>query len=92
MELCDGGDFEDFLRKSKKVDELQMVDIAIQLLDGISYCHSKSIIHRDLKPQNIFIIENKEKINLKIGDFGLSKKLESTMTKSFVGTPVRRFF
>ena len=45
-----------------------------QLCRGLSYIHSKGICHRDLKPQNILI--NREKLELKICDFGAAKVLE----------------
>jgi serine/threonine protein kinase len=30
------------------------------------------IVHRDLKPANIFLVQNGERIQIKIGDFGVS--------------------
>jgi len=36
--------------------------------------HAKNILHRDIKTQNIFISKNNV---LKIGDFGISKELDT---------------
>ena len=45
------------------------------------------IVHRDLKPENIFMNKN---MNIKIGDFGISKQLSSykthTLTKKKLGS------
>lgn len=53
---------------------------------GIQFIHSKKILHRDIKPQNIFI---DDKMNIKIGDFGISKILNTTgeQCKTMTGTP-----
>ena len=40
---------------------------------GLNQIHKQNIIHRDLKPSNILIIDGK----VKIGDFGLSKNLNT---------------
>tara|TARA_B100000482_G_C12595743_1_gene293271 strand:- start:715 stop:1590 length:876 start_codon:yes stop_codon:yes gene_type:complete len=42
-----------------------------QLAKGIAFCHSHKIMHRDIKPQNILVTNT----NLKIGDFGLAKRI-----------------
>ena len=49
--------------------------------------HSKNILHRDIKTQNIFI--TKDGI-LKLGDFGISRELESRDQKAATscGTPI----
>ena len=45
--------------------------------------HKNKLIHRDLTPENIFIDEN---YRIKIGDFGISKILETNKyTKSIIG-------
>ena len=44
-----------------------------QICSALAYLESRNIIHHDLKPQNIFIYGDQ----IKIGDFGLSKALES---------------
>lgn len=43
-----------------------------QINDGILFAHSKHIIHRDLKPDNIMLSSD---LQIKIGDFGLSKHM-----------------
>ena len=58
-----------------------------QLTSGVCFIHQKKIIHRDLKPANIFLTLDKK---LKIGDFGIAKKLDRTSgrARTFVGTAV----
>ncbi len=77
MEKCTGGELFD--RIIKKVEEGKMYSekeaaiIFKQLMNGISYCHSKGICHRDLKPENILFLTNDDNSPIKIIDFGLSK-------------------
>jgi len=41
----------------------------------MKHIHAKKILHRDLKAQNIFLTRDNK---VKLGDFGISKVLEST--------------
>lgn len=52
----------------------------IQILLGIKHMHEKNVLYRDLKPENILI---DRKGNLKIVDFGLSKKVSSMRDKTY---------
>ena len=88
MEYCGNEDLRKFIEKyknnNKYIDQNTINSIVLDICSGLKEIHQKNIIHRDLKPENIFI--SKDNI-FKIGDFGISKKLDGTIhAKTFGGT------
>ena len=63
-------------------------DILVQLLEGLDIMHAEGFAHRDLKPANIFVVQKEPKWWVKIGDFGISKRIQNqdTSLRTFTGT------
>ena len=82
MEYIDGVTLDAFLASKPSVAARKKV--VEQLVDALSYVHSKQIIHRDLKPSNILITRNGN--NVKIIDFGLSDADDYAILKQPAGS------
>jgi serine/threonine protein kinase len=55
MDLCDGtldGMLLDRKAKRSHLSAFEIFTIAIQVLEGLKYCHSRGYTHRDLNPRN----------------------------------------
>ena len=78
MEVCQGGDLLNYVRKRKFLGEDLAKYLFRQIIMGIGYIHSKKVVHRDIKLENI-LIDNEGVV--KIADFGISRKLEDGAVK-----------
>ncbi|RCK67102.1 Serine/threonine-protein kinase STE11 [Candida viswanathii] len=74
LEYVPGGSVQTMLNSYGPFEEPLIRNFIRQVLIGLSYLHGEDIIHRDIKGANILI---DIKGTVKIGDFGISKKVST---------------
>jgi len=86
MEYAGGITLKDLIAKNGPIPEKRTKQIFNQVINALSYAHSKKIIHRDIKPSNIMIDETD---NVKVMDFGIARIMSDkhlTRTGAKLGT------
>jgi len=85
MDYCAMGSLRDILEVAQRtLEEQEIAYICSCALKGLAYLHDQDVIHRDVKGANLLITEHG---GVKIGDFGVSTQLYSTLCSTVVGTP-----
>jgi len=87
MEYILYGDLTQHVNGAAVMPEYQCRYVAHQMMNALSYLHSRKITHRDIKPDNI-LIASKDPLVVKLTDFGLSKVIpdDTTALITFCGT------
>jgi serine/threonine protein kinase len=86
MEYVEGETLEQLLEKSGgRLDENQVVDIALQILDTLEYLHNLEppVIYRDLKPSNVMLTSSGK---VKLVDFGIARFFQPQGNATLIGT------
>ncbi len=90
MEFISGKLLSDALANEGRVGSDRAVEITMQVLSAVSYAHRNGIIHRDLKPDNIMLVEDTDRVQVKVLDFGIARMIGGgnlTLTGEGFGTP-----
>jgi len=86
MELMENGDLKNFLRSLRPDSEnnryrlpvptlRQVMQMAIEIADGMAYLSVKKLVHRDLAARNCMVSGD---IVVKVGDFGMARDVYET--------------
>ena len=88
MELCKGKEIIHQMGNYGFIEEKKVTYIIFKVLLAIAHCHNRGVTHRDLKPENILFDSMKKDAEIKILDFGLSRKYDKEQKMhSILGTP-----
>ena len=74
----------------------QRLELFAKVCDAVQHAHEKGIVHRDLKPRNILVLDQEDRPQVKVIDFGVAKALHQepadqsvrTYSSQLLGTPL----
>lgn len=83
MELMANGDLKGYLRSHRPESEVplpppslrRILQMAIEIADGMAYLSAKKFVHRDLAARNCMVADD---LTVKIGDFGMTRDIYET--------------
>jgi serine/threonine protein kinase len=85
MEFIDGEDLASLMKRIGHLSNEKALDIARQLVAGLSVAHERGVLHRDLKPANIMLDGHGR---VRITDFGLAIAVgDESQAEEIAGTP-----
>lgn len=87
MEFLEGRELRDVLNEDPLLPISKVLDIVVQVAQGLAYAHEHGIVHRDVKPANIMVVRDG---HVKITDFGIARMASAsvrTQTGMVLGSP-----
>lgn len=78
MELLRGTTLRTMIERGAPYSVGWVLDIGMQLLDGLGEAHAQGLIHRNIKPRNIFLLpQRRGGQQVKLMDYGLASSLDA---------------
>lgn len=85
MELIGGGRMDQMMENGKKIPEVRLLEISLEVADGLKAANEAGLVHGDIKPANILLDKNGR---ARITDFGLAMFVNRQQEQGGVwGTP-----
>ncbi len=70
MEFVPGDSLRTVLRRDGALGLDEALDLAVQLLEALAYCHAAGLVHRDIKPSNVMVTPSGR---VRLVDFGVAR-------------------
>jgi beta-lactam-binding protein with PASTA domain len=87
MEYVQGSTLRELLTRRRRLNPVEALAIAEQMLSAIAAAHRAGLVHRDVKPENVLVAEapsggvaNLVDAVVKVADFGLARAVEASNT------------
>jgi serine/threonine protein kinase len=90
MEFLSGHPLTEQIQRDGAIAPARALSLLAEVLEGVSYAHRNGIIHRDLKPDNVFLMNEGDRLRVKVLDFGIARIVGGenlTLTGESFGTP-----
>jgi serine/threonine protein kinase len=84
MEYVDGESLEKLIAKGRRFTPMELLQLILQITEGLQAAHENGIVHRDIKPSNVMVESGSGRS--KISDFGLARVGEEISSDSEEGT------
>jgi len=88
LEMANGGELQRVLDDEESIDERIVRRMVRQILEGLVQLHDNEIAHLDIKPQNLLLTEPYPNGDIKLCDFGISRRItKECEIREICGTP-----
>ncbi|MBX3075846.1 serine/threonine protein kinase [Candidatus Obscuribacterales bacterium] len=74
LEYVDGNSLSNEIRGRKGLPLREAIAITEQICDALKHAHDAGVVHRDLKPSNIMLVKVRDRVIVKLLDFGIAKQ------------------